>query len=148
MICYSSTDRRLYLVKKLGGYYSGSGSSYHRFGRLRQKHFLRNDFSVFLLKVPDFALITINADGTWITNNAMSNYYGAPSVQYFDIERKIHGSSSWHYISINTNTISTAANKALIFDSSTDENSDMILAIRFVGTIPFSTFPSSTNCYI
>ena len=59
-----------------------------------QENFLLNGFNVFLLKVSDFALIIINADGTWITNNAMNYYYSTPSIQYLDIERKIQGSTA------------------------------------------------------
>ena len=45
------------MVKKLTSYYSG-GSNYHRFGYLRQKHFHLNSYKVYLLKKPDYALIT------------------------------------------------------------------------------------------
>jgi len=106
------------MVKKLGGFYNWN--SYHRFGKLRQKHFLRNSFNVFLLKVPAFSLITINADHSWMSGNKMNDYYGAPSIQYLDIENRIQGSTSWHYISINTNSLASGGNPALIFDSTAD----------------------------
>ena len=53
-ISYAPNDRRLYLVKKLTSYYSGGGN-YHRFGYLRQKHFLYNSQTVYLLKKPSFS---------------------------------------------------------------------------------------------
>lgn len=56
-ISYSPTDRKLYLVKKLGSYYSGGGN-YHRFGYLRQKHFHYNSYSVYFLKQPSYTVIT------------------------------------------------------------------------------------------
>jgi hypothetical protein len=67
VICYSATDRRLYMVKKLGGYYGGSGSDYHRFGYIKQKHFLLNSYKVYLMKQPWLALVTVGVDLSWLT---------------------------------------------------------------------------------
>lgn len=85
VISYSSTDRRLYMVKKLGGYYGGGGSDYHRFGYLKQKHFLLNSYNVYLMKQPHFSLITAVVDGSWVTTHRMNNYYGTPYIQYYDV---------------------------------------------------------------
>lgn len=103
------------MIKKLGSYYGGGGSDYHRFGYLRQTHFLRNGFSVYLLKVPSFTLVTSNVDGSWVTSNRMSNYYGTSYIQYYDIENKVAGSTSWHFVSVSLGSLYQSTT---LFDSS------------------------------
>lgn len=115
VISYSINDRRLYMIKKLSSNYAGSASNYHRFGYLRQTHFLRNGFSVYLLKVPSFTLVTSSADGTWITDNRITNYYGTSYIQYYDIENKVVGTTSWHYLSVSLRTLYQSTT---LFDSS------------------------------
>lgn len=145
VISYSSTDRRVYMVKKLGSYYGGSGSDYHRFGYIKQKHFLLNSYNVFLMKQPGFSLINAVVDGNWVTNNVMNDYYGQAYIQYLDIETKITNTLSWHYLSVSLRSMYS---NSLQFDSTTDEHSDMILAFRFVAGTPFSSFYSTTHCHI
>lgn len=145
VICYSATDRRLYMVKKLGGYYAGSGSDYHRFGHMKQKHFLLNSYNVYLLKQPSMSATIAIVDNNWVTTNRMNNYFGQPTIQYLDIENKVANTLSWHYLSVNLGSLSTST---LMFDSSTDEHSDMVLAIKFVAGTPFNSFYSTTHCHV
>jgi hypothetical protein len=73
------------MVKKLGGYYGGNSGDYHRFGDLKQKHFMLNSYNVYLLKQPSFTLVTASVDGSWHTTYRMNNYYNQPYIQYLDI---------------------------------------------------------------
>ena len=146
VICYSSTDRRLYMVKKLGGYYGGASNDYHRFGYIKQKHFLLNSYKVYLMKQPSLALVTVGVDINWVTTHRMNNYYNQPYIQYLDIENKVVSTTSWHYLSVSLGT--TFQQTSYIFDSTTDEHSSMILAIKFVAARPFTSFASTTQCHI
>lgn len=85
VICYSSTDRRLYMIKKLSSYYNGNSGDFHRFGYIKQKHFLLNSYNVYLLSQPGFTATVATVDISWVTTNRMNNYYNQPSIQYFEI---------------------------------------------------------------
>lgn len=145
IISYSSTDRRLYMVKKLGSYYAGGGSDYHRFGYMKQKHFLLNSYNVYLLKQPSMSATIAIVDNNWVLAYRSNNYFGQPSIQYFDIENKVVSTLSWHYISVNLGSLTA---NTLQFDSTTDEHSDMVLAIKFVAATPFTSFYSTTHCSV
>jgi hypothetical protein len=76
----------------------------------------------------------------------MNNYYNQPYIQYLDVENKVINTASWEYISVSLGT--TYQQTAYIFDSSTDEHSGMVLAIKFVAGRPFASFGPSTYCHI
>lgn len=44
---YARNNRKLYIVKKITATWSGSGSSHHDFGYLRNKHFLVNTATIY-----------------------------------------------------------------------------------------------------
>ncbi len=138
-ISYSSTNRTLFLVKKLGSYYSGS--SYHIFGKLRIKHYLKNSYTVHLLRLPQYIIYGCSVDSTWITNNRITNYYGTTSIERLDVESRTTGSLSWHYISAY---MGTPQNMAL-YDS---DAADMVVILKFTAGYTYSSFYSTTHCNI
>jgi hypothetical protein len=76
-----------------------------------------NSYNLFLLRKPSFTLVTASVDSSWFTTYRMNNYYGQPSIQYLDIENKIIGTTSWHYISVSLGSLYQSTT---LFDSTTD----------------------------
>ena len=140
-ISYAENDRRLYMVKKLGSYYAGGGSDYHRFGYLRQKHFLYNSFTVYLLKQPSFSVITCTVSLSWVQTHRMINEYNTPSLSKMDVDNRVRNTNSWHYISVYLGNMGN-----LRLDEA--DSSDMIVAVKFVSNLLYSSFHGSTWCNI
>ena len=139
-ISYSPSDRRLYLVKKLGSYYSG-GSNYHRFGRLRQKHFHHNSHKVYLLKKPGYSLITCSVSESYMDSHREYNEYGNVYIEKLDIEDRMTSQTSWYYMSVYMGNVQNM----LLRDS---DPGDFIVAVKFTSNIPYASMGSSTKCII
>jgi hypothetical protein len=46
---YAPNNRKLYIVKKLTTSWNGNSTSFHRFGYLRNRHFILNDAIIYYL---------------------------------------------------------------------------------------------------
>lgn len=90
------------MVNKIGsgGYSSGS----YDVGHLRQKHFIDDDYTVYLLRKPDFVTLTCSVNMTFYKNTRMTNAYGTPSVERVDIQNRRASQTSWQYLQIEMGT--------------------------------------------
>lgn len=140
-ISYTPTDRRLYMVKKLSAYYAG-GSNYHRFGYLRQKHFHYNSYTVYLLKVPDFATITCTVSESYLDTHREVNEYGTPYIQKLDMEDRNVNGVAWVYMSVYMGTVTN-----MLLDD--DDPGDFVVAVKIASNYPYSSMSgTSSDCML
>ena len=98
----------VYLVQKRTAGYSGSGSSYMRFGYLRMKHHLVTNFNFYLLTRPGTTVYTAIFDSSWITTHRAANGFNQISMNNIDIQAKMSGQYGWQFYSVNAgNVLST-----------------------------------------
>ena len=136
-IWVSLTTRYVYVVQKISSYYAG-GSNYQTFGFLRQKHFLQNSMTVYLLKNPNFETVACTVSQSWITTNRMADYYGAMTMTAIDIKDRTRSASTWHYLSVYMGTVSTNN-----LDSA--GQAGIVVVVKFESGRPYSSMSGSTS---
>ena len=112
------------MVKKLTSSYAGGASDYHTFGHLRQKHFLFNSQTVYLLKNPNFEVVSCTVDLTWLSSNRMVDRYGAMTMVFFDIKNRQRAANTYQYVAVNLGSVTS-------LELSDDDPADMIVAVKF-----------------
>lgn len=107
----------VYLVKKLtSGFTAGtSGSSsyapydyitsYYRWGYLRMKHHIVNNYKMYLLRKPATKIYTCTVHSSWMNSYRVSNYFGTWSMYDMDTQVKINGWNGWQFASINAGNV-------------------------------------------
>lgn len=78
----------VYIVIKLSGSYSASGSSYYRFGYIRMKHHIVNSYSLYLLGGDWTKLYTVSVSNSWVLNNRCRNHMGQFYIDVIDMQSR------------------------------------------------------------
>lgn len=138
------------MVKKLtSGFTAANGgsaaynyiSSYYRFGYLRMKHHIVNNYQMVLLMKPSTKVYTVSVVASWMNSYRVSNTYGTWSIRNIDTQVKISGYNGWQFASVNAgNTMSGYASN--IYDPS-----EKVVEVQFFTNKPYSSLSSTpTDC--
>ena len=114
-------------------------TSYYRFGYLRMKHHLVNNYKMYLLMKPSTKVYTCTIHSSWMESYRVYNYFGTWSIYDMDTQVKISGWNGWQFVSVN------AGNSMSGYSNNVYDASEKVVEVQFHTNRPYSSLSSTTT---